>query len=240
MWGCHEVLLTPAYWAVQSWLHRVSSSHGTHTLRQGKSLAEEIAACILGGYGIKSELGQAAFKRLRDAGLLDDPEVSSSSIEKVLRQPLDVHGHSVRYPFATSKARFLVATLRQLPSKCLPAVPDRAFRDALTALPGIGLKTASWITRNWLNSDEVAVLDIHIVRAGILLGIFTKDDQLPRDYRSMESRFILLARGLGVPVPILDLVMWSQMRKMPSLVSLLLRSGAAPPLEILSPAQSHA
>ena len=46
------------------------------------------------------------------------------------------------------------------------------LRDALTAIPGVGLKTASWAVRNHRASDSVAVLDVHIVRACEHLGVF--------------------------------------------------------------------
>jgi endonuclease III len=40
------------------------------------------------------------------------------------------------------------------------------------SLPGIGPKTASWIARNWLDADDVAILDIHIMRVGQVIGLF--------------------------------------------------------------------
>ncbi|MDZ3993341.1 hypothetical protein PspTeo4_24872 [Pseudomonas sp. Teo4] len=47
-----------------------------------------------------------------------------------------------------------------------PLHSGRALRDWLLELPGIGYKTASWVARNWLDADDVAILDIHILRAG--------------------------------------------------------------------------
>lgn len=67
-WGAFDDLLTPAYWKGQAWQHE---HFGTYrSLRLGQTLTEELAACLLGGYGMKAELGLAAFERLREQGLL--------------------------------------------------------------------------------------------------------------------------------------------------------------------------
>ncbi|MGY3221470.1 thermostable 8-oxoguanine DNA glycosylase [Bradyrhizobium sp. USDA 4512] len=81
-------------------------------------------------------------------------------------------------------------------------------------IPGVGPKTASWITRNWLGSDEVAILDIHIIRAGVLIGLFGRQQSVPRDYDVMEARFLAFAAALNVRPSLLDAVMWREMRKL--------------------------
>jgi thermostable 8-oxoguanine DNA glycosylase len=90
----------------------------------------------------------------------------------------------------------------------------RRFRDDMMRIPGIGPKTASWITRNWLGSDEVAILDIHIIRAGILIGLFDRRQTVPRDYDFMEARFLAFATALNVRPSLLDAVMWREMREL--------------------------
>jgi thermostable 8-oxoguanine DNA glycosylase len=79
---------------------------------------------------------------------------------------------------------------------------------------GIGPKTASWITRNWLGCDQVAILDIHIIRAGLLIGLFKVDQKVERDYEAMEARFLAFAKALDVRPSLLDAVMWRSMRKL--------------------------
>lgn len=221
-WGRHDALFTPAYWSVQCRLHQRMIGASTPRLRQGRSLTEEIAACLLGGYRIRAELSTAAFVAVRDAGLLETGSISAARIERELKRPLLIYGRSLRYPFPRMKARQLADSLNQLPLRDLPTNADSRFRDKLTELPGVGLKTASWITRNWLDSEEVAVLDIHIARAGKLLGLFDQKSDASRNYRAMEGKFLSFARALRVPVSLLDLVMWSQMRRTTTLVKSLL------------------
>ena len=79
-------------------------------------------------------------------------------------------------------------------------------------LPGIGPKTASWIVRNWLGSDDVAILDVHVLRAGILMGLFPEDCRLPKDYEVLEKKFLDFARAIQVRASLLDAIMWRDMR----------------------------
>ncbi|MGK7863061.1 hypothetical protein [Falsiroseomonas sp. E2-1-a4] len=64
-------------------------------------------------------------------------------------------------------------------------------------LNGIGPTTASWIARNWLGAASVAILDIHVIRAGQLIGLFEQEVRLPRDYFGMERRFLDFAEAVG-------------------------------------------
>jgi thermostable 8-oxoguanine DNA glycosylase len=89
---------------------------------------------------------------------------------------------------------------------------------------GIGPKTASWIVRNWYDSDDVAILDVHIVRAGQIAGVFPRTAALPRDYYVLEDLFLRFARAIEVRPSALDAKMWSQMRQAGKLAHGLLRS----------------
>ena len=91
------------------------------------------------------------------------------------------------------------------------------LRHWLLTLPGVGPKTASWITRNWLNSDEVAIIDIHIHRAGLIAGFFSIDNVVHRDYAVMEVQFLEFSSRLGVRAAVLDALMWKHMRDSNSL-----------------------
>jgi N-glycosylase/DNA lyase len=227
-WGHADALFTPAFWATQTWIFLEERRGAKLDLHSGETFAEEVAACLLGGYSIRGELAKAAFLRLRDRGLLGVNEPDEWRFEEALREPFSIEGKQVKYRFPRTKARFLAQSIKRLQKNDLPISSGRALRDALVALPGIGMKTASWITRNWLQSDQVAILDVHVQRAGQIIGLFSIADRLPRDYLSMESRFIKFAELLAVPASVLDLVIWKQMRRIPSLVGQNLRASAFP------------
>ncbi len=211
-WGAFDELLTPAFWAGRAWLSAADPSFSQHRL--GRTLREEVVACLLGGHGIPAEVGTAAFYRFRDAGVAEGTP-SAPEVEALLREPLRVGDRRIRYRFARQRAVFVAECLRALSLHDLPA-GDRSFRAALAQLPGIGLKTASWITRNVRDSDSVAILDIHICRACRIAGVFSRDASPTRSYLALEARFLEFACALRVRASLLDSIMWRVMRKLGS------------------------
>ena len=218
-WGAVEAFPTPAYWAYQVLARRVIGTTIRHRL--GHSLQEEVAACLLGGHGIPAEVGLAAFTRLRDQGALNG-DVSEAELTKQLSEPLQVGSRSIRYRFAAQKAMYVHTAMRRLATERAPMVSGRQLRDWLTELPGIGLKTASWVARNTLDADDVAILDIHILRAGALAGFFDPNLTVERNYRALEDRFIEFSQCLQVRPSELDSVIWMEMKMSPASVSRLL------------------
>lgn len=210
-WGRCEELLTPAYWATQAWLSENKEFY--RNFRIGASLKEEITACVLGGYGIPAEIGLAAFERIRTLGYLSGLPPSRKDLFRVLKQPFKVGNRDIHYRFAKQKSKYLSKILQALSSEFPPNSCSKEFREWLLRFGGIGPKTASWITRNWLSSDDVAIIDVHIRRAGLHIGLFNNSEQVENNYFSMEFKFLRFAGAIGVRPSILDALMWSQMRK---------------------------
>lgn len=210
-WGRPDVLFTPAYWRVQveHWGHNLPP--GAHRL--GNSLLEETAACLLGGHGIPAEVALAAFRRLREWDLLRPRDVDGDAVLHALMTPLELgEGRAVRYRFARTKCQYLCALLSDW-SRPPDCQHGRTLRDWLLRFRGIGLKTASWIVRNWCDSDDVAILDIHIYRAGVLARFFEPEDRIDRDYPRLEVQFLDFAQALGARPSVLDAIIWAQMKQ---------------------------
>jgi thermostable 8-oxoguanine DNA glycosylase len=206
-WGKYDVLFTPAFWAARVWL--LQNQKRFSTFRLGSSLREEAAACVLGGYGIRAEIALAAFDRLRTRGLLVSG-VAEAEIQQALFEPMLLGDRLVRYRFAKQRAERLAAVLTELDNVAYE--DDRMLRMELLRLPGVGPKTASWIVRNHLGSDEVAILDIHVVRACVAARVFPRQVNLNRDYFDLEDRFLEFAVALDARPSVLDSVMWHHMR----------------------------
>jgi N-glycosylase/DNA lyase len=208
-WGRSDWFGTPAYWMEQCSLVPPPSSY-----RLGEDLSQEVAACLLGGYGMPAEVGRAAFARLRDRGVLTRvPPPSSRDIYSHLAEPLTVGHRRVRYRFAHQRSGRLAACLYVLSQAALPDEPV-SLRNALMKLPGIGPKTASWIVRNQTGSDKVAVIDIHVFRACTAAGIFDPKWKLPGNYWECERAFLRFADLGQVSSAALDACMWAQMREL--------------------------
>lgn len=210
-WGSFEHALTPAFWVSQAWLVDAPDKD----FRLCATLVEEVVTCLLGGHGAPAEIGLAASARVVRA-LAETQAVTlpEERIFELLSEPLDVRGRKVRYRFAAQRSRYLAGSLAGLQHIVEDELEDVALRAALCTLPGIGPKTASWIVRNRRASDDVAILDVHIVRACEHMGVFPEGADPARRYLDLESRFIEFCRRGQARASVVDEVMWSTMRKL--------------------------
>ncbi|NGX94307.1 MAG: hypothetical protein G4V63_03420 [Candidatus Afipia apatlaquensis] len=211
-WGCASDLFTPAFWKYQSAAARKIGV--SYNFRLGNSIVEEVTACLLGGYGMPAELALAAFYRLRERNLINDI-AKREALETALSEPFDFESGARRYRFPRQKASYLWRALQTLNSASLPE-SARSMRDFLLKLPGIGPKTASWIVRNHFGSDDVAILDVHIMRAGAVMGLFWATANPAREYFKLENRFLAFCEAIEEPASVVDALMWDHMRRIGS------------------------
>jgi len=210
-WGNFAQLYTPAFWKMQYLISNYSDEISSHRL--APTILEEIIMCILGGYGIPSEMGILAFNRLQKNGSIKFG-VSFNEIYEALASPFLLENEKqVRYRFYNQKAKYIHIFLNRQDINSIPVTNDLELRNWLLTINGIGLKTASWITRNWLKSDKVAILDIHLLRAGKLAGVFNIDNISSFDYVSLEERYLAFCDALQVQASNMDAIIWYYMKK---------------------------
>lgn len=207
-WGRVDAFPSPAYWAYQVIARRIAMQPIRYKL--GATLQEEVGACLLGGHGIPASIGLVAFEHLKEKGAFTGDPPEERHLHQWLSEPMALGNRPVRYRFASQKARYLAAALRKVASEPAPSA-GRALRDWMTSVPGIGYKTASWIARNWLDADDVAILDIHILRAGVLAGFLDAELTVERHYLRLEEQFLELSRAMDVKPSELDAVIWREM-----------------------------
>ena len=209
--GRPDELLTPAYWVMRC---ANAGEHDWDFVSKGGSLEEEVGFCLLGGYGVTVEVACAFFERLRKNGVFQpSARFGETEILHMLLKPADVQGRQVRYRFPQQRARRLHLAMHDLSTMELSFEDAKIFRNQIQSLEGVGPKTASWIARNWLGSDCVAILDIHVLRAGWIIGLFKRDYHLPKDYFALEDIFLRFSKEINVRASVLDAVIWSDMRK---------------------------
>ncbi|NWD69156.1 8-oxoguanine DNA glycosylase [Pseudomonas gingeri] len=225
-WGAVEAFPTPAYWAYQVYARRLLGERINYKL--GASLKEEVGACLLGGHGIPASIGLAAYNHVKERGAFGEEPPTEEALLEWLREPMNVDGRLVRYRFAKQKARYLAAALHKLSAEDPPLHSGKALRDWLLDVPGIGYKTASWVARNWLDADDVAILDIHILRAGLLGKFFESHLTVERHYLQLEEQFLLFSKGLGVRASELDALIWLEMMSSAATVHNIMGMGRAP------------
>ena len=217
-WGSFSKAFTPAYWKMQIVMCEHNRRVNHERYRMATTLSDEICFCLLGGFGISAEIGYAAYLKLKQSGLTSPCKVELfdivvEKIYNVLASDLLACGKVVKYRFPRQKALRIAKALVKLDQEAQPE-GDLAFRDWLLTFNGIGPKTASWITRNWLGSDSVAIIDIHIFRACTLMGLFNGKENVAKEYSKLERKFIELARAIQVKPSEMDLIIWMRMREM--------------------------
>lgn len=206
MWGEFDCLFSPAFWVSRNWIDEPPPQN----YRLTRTLEHEIIACLLGGYGMPAELGLAAFDRLESRGLLTS-STSAARIEAELAEPLSLGARWVRYRYPRQRARFVALALRRLTTETAPT-GALDLRDWLLSFDGIGLKTASWITRNARDCDQVAILDVHLERAGKLMGVFSRRETAAKHYLAMERKLVDFAEALDMRLSTLDDIIWRYMK----------------------------
>lgn len=209
-WGRGDVIDTPAYWALRC-QNGENPLHGF--CKPNGDLIEEIGFCMLGGFGITVELNVAAYERLDAAGVFDlRNAITELEIRSLLIEPLFVSGRWRKYRFPNQRSARLHAMRQRMAQLDYKTLSETDAASILGQLSGIGPKTAAWILRNHFGSDQVAILDVHVVRACKRLGIFPDDVKLPRDYQPLQERFLELADRLAIRPSVLDAIMWIDMR----------------------------
>ncbi|WP_113663993.1 8-oxoguanine DNA glycosylase [Pedobacter nanyangensis] len=209
-WGVCYQLYTPAFWKLQYVMNTFSDEQTAHQI--GGNLIEEIIQCILGGYGIPSEMGTMAFERLRQRGLIQK-QITFDSILVAMKEPfINNQNKLVNYRFAHQKSVYIHDFLNREDLDEIPDNDDLRLREWLMGLKGIGPKTASWITRNWLRSERVAILDIHILRAGMITGFFDKHLNVTTQYYHLEANYLNFCNLLEVRPSDMDAIIWSYMK----------------------------
>lgn len=215
-WGDPWKVFTPAYWLTLAWMKEAELPHLKNPVGED-GLVDQLGFCMLGGYGITAEVNAVAFERCREAGLFSRLETNIEEWRAVLSSPFDLNGKKIRYRYPNQKSKYLSSAMAYLRTHRLKVKSGLSLRNQLLSISGIGYKTASWIVRNVFDSDEVAILDIHLIRAGRLCGLFSTDDNVQRDYLRMEERFLTFSHILQIRPSILDYLIWDEMRNAGSL-----------------------
>lgn len=210
-WGNSCQLFTPAFWKLQYLLNSYNRKQNSHKL--GGDIYEEVVACLLGGYGIPAEIGLLAFERLKDERLIVR-SIEHSKLKEALSRPFNLSDNrQAVYRFYNQKSKYIYEFLNRSDLDKIPVQSDVELREWLLLVKGIGLKTASWITRNWLGSNNVAILDIHLLRAGKLTGFFTGNTDVSKSYYSLEKEYLSFCKAMKVSASDLDAIIWEYMKK---------------------------
>lgn len=155
----------------------------------------------------KARMAEKAVSLLRQKGLLFDGDAEAlGNVLNIVR-------------FRYHKAAYIVEARRTCSRngeyalrgmlKELPGTPER--RDWLARhVMGLGWKESSHFLRNVGFGAEVAILDRHILRNLVGFGVIQEEPKslTPKRYEEIEDRMIRWSAEIGIPMDLLDFVLW--------------------------------
>jgi len=176
--------------------------------------------CLLGGHGIPFELNASAASVLIEQGVwrhVSDAAWLERQLSTAQFEPRRRTGQLRRYRYPSAASRRIAAAFEwveghgPLTASLRRYETDAERRDWLCSCPGVGPKTASWLLRNTGWGREVAILDVHVMRA-LRDGGRVSGASLPRDYIRAERAYLQWAEDLGLCPAQLDLFLWDVYR----------------------------
>ncbi len=195
-------------------------------------LWHELVACLLGSK-VRFESAVSASTHLEQLGLLDPSNYDGDfcSLERRLFYALSTPASAavapgtlcLRYPYPRLRANHVRRTAENLYGRgwSLGAIlkncttPFMARKELTAMAVGIGPKQASLFLRNVGYSDEIAVLDSHVLRYMCLIGLtvepITTVQKIER-YEHLERVLHGYARRLQASLAFLDTAIWVVMR----------------------------
>jgi N-glycosylase/DNA lyase len=219
---------TNALWWAPVWArHSPQYTDAAATTPAGEAdLRKELIFCLLGGHGVTFELAMSATAivlAICPFGSSRTPltlrEALHRELEKPQFEPRRQDGSLRRYRFPNRKAELLAEAVDWVHAQGglrpgLEALSDEGDRRAwLCECPGVGMKTASWVLRNCGWARNVAILDVHLLRALDEAGV-ARGTTLPRDYLAIEGAYLRWAEELEACPAALDLFLWDVQRSL--------------------------
>lgn len=213
--------------AVCQEIHSQMSGVTNWTERSEAELYREVVACILGSQ-VSFEMAMAATDALEDDGLLnysDDREDYKERVTQVLHQHLNrpEWQRSRRYRFPNARGESIANTaaifyenggsIKGFLERCDDPLMVR--RLLVKNAKGIGPKQASMVLRNLGFSQELAILDSHLLRFMNMRGLRQASSpsvSTLKNYEKSEKDFLAYSSQTGWPAGILDQAIWVVMR----------------------------
>ena len=166
----------------------------------------ELCFCLLTPQS-KAKMCDKAIQRLKENGMLFSGK--SDEIAKNL--------YGVRFP--NNKSKYVEEARKSFCENGKIRIKDRLDADPYTLreslvknIKGLGYKEASHFLRNVGLGEDLAILDVHILKN---LERFKVIDEIPKTltrkrYLEIEEKMKAFARETGIPLAELDLLFWSE------------------------------
>jgi N-glycosylase/DNA lyase len=146
-----------------------------------------------------------------------------AAVERLVRKSLiatgsaeEIHKELVGVRFSERKAEYICLARKMFSSQSLRATlegfssPFAAREWLVQNVKGLGYKEASHFLRNIGLGEELAILDRHILKNLMLLGIIKEvpASLSKKTYLDIEKRMTAFSENVGIPMGHLDLLLW--------------------------------
>jgi N-glycosylase/DNA lyase len=193
----------------------------------------ELVSCILGSRVLYETVSSCVSylyqqKLLRPSIIIAEPDKIEKKLANELSRPIFSSfkkNKECRYPYPESRSGYIVQTaveiyknngtnLRDILANCRNECEAR--ESIRKKSKGIGYKQASLFLRNISFSENLAILDSHIIKYMILMNIIgdTKDLNIStrHTYVRLEGNLLDYAISKNKPISTLDMAIWVVMR----------------------------
>lgn len=203
-------------------------------LTRERELWRELVSCILGSR-VPYNQALSATEHLTNLGLLEAAERGKVGapyerrLWRALARPMPnamPGAEPLCYRFPKLRANHISRTAASIydDRSSLTAIlrtssaPQDVRARLVSLAVGIGPKQASLFLRNIGYSDDLAVLDVHVLRYMAVMGLRGKHDRSPArlaEYEHAECLFRAHSREIGYAVGCVDVAVWIVMRLLP-------------------------
>ena len=186
----------------------------------------ELVLAILGSqnrYEVALGFSEEIKKQKLLRGIPTSIEELTVKIQTILSSAIEIEGHLIKYRFPNAKSKYIaynliylqeIGGLKSLLSQTDEIAKLRAF--FVKEIKGIGPKQSSHFLRNVGYTNEVAVLDVHILRymhiQGIIEETYTKAIGTLKQYEKLETLLIDFLKYMKYPIGFVDQAIWIVMR----------------------------
>lgn len=200
------------------------SSRSNWTSHSEEDLFFELVRCILGSR-VRYEIAEIHSRRLLSRGLLNSKKILSrpkQSAQSLSESLSCKHDKNVpRHPFSKVKTTQIIQTCRSIYQHNISLThilhssetPQDARTRIVAIAAGIGMKQASLFLRNIRYTDQLAIIDSHLLKFMHLRRLTQGNQFITRKkYTDYESTLRQYALSIDQPIGRVDLAIWATMR----------------------------
>ena len=197
-WGNTMEHATPAHRVRNLLTQRLEPRRGG--MRLSSSLAQIVGHVLIDrdGSGQGHYVREAAYLRLDAMGAFGSVAPTAAQLREWLATPLALRNRLTETYALSDESAGMWSNVLEAVVRAPTGTDAPTLRDWLANIPGLNKVTASFAVKHLLEPHNVAVIDPYALQNGQLMGLFSLDADLERDYPALEMRLLALCSKLSI------------------------------------------